>query len=184
MASKHQLSLELPESNNIKVFRIVDNSSYAAELPVECGTLNITSPGFNLPRSIEVLPNFNLVLNACTLGLQRTGCGQTSEILPDGIYVINYSVSPNSSVFTEYNHLRVTQTMNRYYNLLAELELGACEPDADLKEKLKELRLIRSFIEAAKAKVEYAHQPEEGIELLIYAKKRLDKITSQIQCTC
>jgi hypothetical protein len=118
------------------------------------------------------------------LGLQRTGCGQTSEILPDGIYVISYSVSPNSSVFTEYNHLRVTQTMNRYFNLLAELELGACEPDADLKEKLKELRLIRSFIEAAKAKVEYAHQPEEGIELLIYAKKRLDKITSQIQCTC
>lgn len=178
MPSKHQLSLELPDTNNIKVLRLFDTSQYGEGLTVDCGTLRITAPGFNQPVSLEVLPHFNLVLNACTLGLQHGNCGEDHQALPDGIYVINYSVSPNTNVFVEYNYLRATQTLNRYYNLLAELEMGACEPDADIKERLAELRLIKSFIDAAKAKVEYAHEPEAGMELLIYAKKRLDKLTS------
>lgn len=180
MASKHQLSLELPDSNNIKVFRLVDTSSYAEEVGVDCGTLQITSPGFNLPVSIEVTPRFNLILNGCTLGIQRTGCGEVSQILPDGIYIIRYSVSPHASVYVEYNHLRATQTLNRYYNLLSQLELSACEPDADVKEQLEELRMIKSFIDAAKAKVEYSHEAEKGMELFVYAKKRLDKLTAKV----
>ena len=178
MASKHQLSLELPDTNNIKVLRIFDTSIYAEGIGKDCGFLSITSPGFNLPVNIEMLPGFNTTLTACTLGLQKTGCSEAVQPLPDGIYVINYSMSPNSVVQVEYNHLRVTQTVNRYYNLLCELEMGACEPDADVKESLIELRLIKSFIDAAKAKVEYCHSPEAGMELLLYAKKRLDKITN------
>lgn len=184
MASKHQLSLELPDTNNIKVLRIFDTSLYAEGMNVDCGTLRVTSPGFNLPRAIEVLPHFNLVLNACSLGLQTTGCGEVSQALPDGIYVINYSVSPNTSVFVEYNHLRTTQTVNRWFQLLCDVELAACEPDADVKDRLNELRLIKSFIDAAKAKVEYCNAPEEGMELFTYAKKRLDKLTSGKCATC
>jgi len=183
MASKHQLSLELPDSNNIHVMRIADTSFYDENLPVDCATLSITSPGFNKARNIEVLKGFNLPLNACTIGLQSTGCQQATQPLPDGIYVVRYSVSPNSKSFVEYNHLRMTQTNNRYYNLLCELEMGACEPDADIKERLLELSMIRSFLDAAKAKVEFCHEPEKGMELLMYAKKRLDRITSAISCT-
>lgn len=182
MASKHQLSLELPDTNNIKVLRLFDTSLYAEDLAVDCGTLRITSPGFNLPVAIEILKGFNIVLNACSLGLQRTNCQEASQPLPDGIYVINYSVSPNTSVFVEYNHLRTTQTTNKYFNLLCDLEMSACEPDADVKEKLEELRLIKSFIDAAKAKVEYAHEPQAGMELLIYAQKRLNKYAAKCAC--
>jgi len=182
MATKHQLSLELPESNNIKVFRVFDTSIYATGMTIDCGTLRITSPGFNLPVSIETLPNFNLVLSACSLGLQRTSCGENFQNIPDGIYVINYSVSPNSSVFVEYNHLRTAQTMNQYYNILASLELAACDPEPEIKEKLAELRMIKSFIEAARGKVEYAHEPEAGMELFSYAKKRLSKLVSTMAC--
>lgn len=180
MASKHQLSLELPDTNNIKVLRIFDTSIYSDDISKDCGVLSITSPGFNLPVNIEMLPGFNTTLTACTLGLQKTGCAEAVQPLPDGIYVIHYSVSPNTSVFVEYNHLRITQTVNRYYNLLCDVEMAACEPGADVKEKLVELRLIKSFIDAAKAKVEYCHQPEEGMDLLLYAKKRLDKITNNL----
>jgi hypothetical protein len=182
MATKHQLSLELPDTNNVKVFRIFDTSLYGQGLQVDCGKLRITSPGFNLPVVIEALPHFNLVLNACVLGLQRSGCGTHSEILPDGIYVINYSVSPNDKVYVEYNHLRMTQLTNKYYNILCELEMAACEPDQDVKEKLDELRLIKSFMDAAKAKVEYCHDPELGMELFIYAKKRLDRLALSCHC--
>lgn len=182
MASKHQLSLELPDTNNIKVLRLFDTSFYAEGLTVDCGKLLITPPGFNMPRVIDVLPHFNLVLNACSLGLQQSGCGSHSEIIPDGIYKINYSVSPNSNVFVEYHHLRVVQTLNKWNNLLAELEMGACEPDADVREQLEELQLIKGFIDAAKAKVEYAHEPEAGMELLLYAQKRLNKYAAKCAC--
>ena len=177
MANKHQLSLELPDTNNISVLRVFDTSLYAEDLGTNCGLLQITSPGFNTPVNIEVLPQFNLVLNACTLGIQNTGCGSYCNTIPDGIFTVRYSVAPNDKVYIEYQYLRITQTLNIYYNALSSLELAACEPDADLKEQLKELRLIKSFIDAAKAKVEYAHQPEQGLELLIYAQNKLIKYT-------
>mgnify|MGYP000088093831 CR=1 FL=1 len=182
MASKHQLSLELPDTNNIKVLRLFDTSLYAEDLAIDCGTLRITSPGFNLPVAIEILKGFNIVLNACSLGLQRTNCQDASQPIPDGVYVINYSVAPNTSVFVEYNHLRTTQTINKYFNLLCDLEMSGCEPGADVKEKLEELRLIKSFIDAAKAKVEYGHEPQAGMELLIYAQKRLNKYATECAC--
>lgn len=178
MASKHQLSLEIPDTNNINVLRLFDTSLYAEDLGTNCGLLQITSPGFNAPVSIEVLPQFNLVLNACTLGIQSSGCGTICNPIPDGIYKVRYSIAPNDKVYVEYDYLRLTQTNNKYYNMLASLEMSACEPDADVKEQLKELRLIRSFLDAAKAKIEYAHQPEQGMELLVYAQKKLVRLGS------
>jgi hypothetical protein len=175
MAYKHQLSLEVPDTNNCTVFRVFDTSIYDEHVPNTCGTLEITSPGYNQPVSIEVLPLFNLVLNGCTLGLQRNNCGTLSERLPDGIYTIRYSVSPNDKVFVQYHYLRICQTNNKYFNELCKLELAACEPQADVKEQLEELRLIRSFIDAAKAKVEQCDDLQQGMDLFVYAQKRLQK---------
>lgn len=172
----HQLFIDIPHTNNPRVFRVFDTSIYTDMLPVTCGTLQITVPGFNSPISIDVLPNFNLVLNACSLGIQTLRCGDTSEVIPDGIYVVRYSVSPNDKVYVEYNHLRVTQFINRYHQKLGDLEMAACEPTAQVKDQLKELRLIKSFIDAAKAKVEECHENQEAMELLQYAQKRLMKM--------
>ena len=176
MASKHQLSLEVPDTNNCAVLRVFDTSLYTEDLAITCGKLEITSPGFNEAVAIDVLPHFNLILNGCTLGLQTSGCGTTSERLPDGIYMIKYSVSPNDKVYIEYNYLRVCMTLNKYFNELCKLELAACEPEADVKEQLAELRLIKSFIDAAKVKVEECNSPDQGMELLVYAQKRLQKL--------
>lgn len=177
MAYKHQLSLEVPDTNNCSVFRIFDTSIYDEHVPITCPKLEITSPGFNQPVVIEdIVQGFNFVLNGCTLGIQTSGCGSTSERLPDGIYTIRYSVSPNDKVFVEYHYLRVCMTLNKYFNELCKLEMAACEPTADIKEQLEELRLIKSFIDAAKAKVEECDDLQEGMELFMYAQKRLHKL--------
>lgn len=154
----------------------MDASIYTDKLPINCGVLQITPPGFNAPKAIDVNPEFNSVLNACDLGLQTANCGDTSNVIPDGIYIIRYSVSPNDQVYVEYNHLRVTQFLNDYYQNLADLELAQCEPGADVKDKLNELRLIKSFIDAAKAKVEFCQENKEATDLLEYAQKRLMKL--------
>ena len=175
MAYKHQLSLEVPDTNNCSVFRVLDTSIYDPHVPVTCNKLEITSPGFNEPVAIDVISGFNLILNGCTLGIQSAGCGTVSERLPDGIYTIRYSVSPNDKVFVEYHYLRVCMITNKYYNELCKVELAACEPEPDVKDQLAELRLIKSYIDAAKAKVEQCNDLQEGMELLMYAQSRLQK---------
>lgn len=180
---KHILSLDITETNNISVLRIADTSQYA-DFPATCGVLQIKVPGFNHTQDIDILPNFNLVLNACTLGIQTTGCNEHLAYLPDGIYQIKYSVSPNDQVYVEYAHLRTTATMNKYYGLLCDIELAACEPDAEVKDQLQKLRLVRSYVEAAKAQVEYCHDLEKGIELLKYAQSQLNKYAADGCMNC
>ena len=176
MAEKHILSLEVPSVANCEILSIRDTSQYSTLLPVDCSELLITVPGFNSPALIEVTPNFNLNLVSCTLGVQSTDCGITNTPLPDGIYIIKYSVSPNSEVFVEYNHLRVTRLLTTYYEVLCDLEIQACQPDSDKQELLSEMSFIKTLIDAAVANVEYCQSAAQGMQLYNYAKSRLNKI--------
>lgn len=183
MAIRHQLALDIPDTNNPSVFRVIDASIYGEGLEVKCATLEITSPGFSSPVQIDVttyasntVASFNLVLNACSLGLITNGnCMENAPALPDGIFKVKYSVSPNDSVYVEYYHFRMTQTYNRYNEQLCMLELAPCEPSVETRARLNELRTIKSFMEAAKIKAEQCHDPEMAMQLMLYAKTRLDK---------
>ena len=86
------------------ILMILDTSVYQTvdpAIPIICPTLNITVPGFNYSNQIEgvTMTNFvntgHITLTACDLQLQTSNCGTQYFNLPDGIYVIKYSVSPN-----------------------------------------------------------------------------------------
>ena len=177
MAYKHQLSLEVPDTNNCSVFRIVDTSIYDEHVPVTCTELLITSPGYNQPVVINPIQGFNLILNGCTLGIQTGGCGTVSEVIPDGIYTIRYSISPNDKVFVEYNYLRITAAVNKYYNIYCNVNLSGCEPLQPERDKLTRLRLLRSMLDGAKAKVEFCHNNDQGMAIYNYALAQLDKLS-------
>lgn len=177
--AKHVLSLEAPDTLNLCQLRIVDTSQYNEMAEVKCPLLEITLPGFNYSVQIEesdgLEPGFMLNLTACDLEVQTENCGSTFNNLPDGIYVIKYSVSPNEYVYVEYNHLRIAKALTLYNNILCDLDIGACEPDSKLEKQLKQLRKIRMYLDAAKAKVEICHEPRKGMELYKYAMKLLGK---------
>jgi hypothetical protein len=181
MPLQHQLALDIPDTNNVSVFRVMDASMYEKTLDVKCATLQVTSPGFTSPSTHDMTnyallaSSFNLILNACSLGFVATGCQDVAPALPDGIYKLKYSVSPNDKVYVEYYHLRTTQTYNVYNQQLCKLEMATCEPSVEIRARLNELRLIKSYIDAAKIKAEDCHDPNLAMELLLYAKKRLDK---------
>jgi len=181
---RHQLNLEIPVVYNNRLLQVDDSSIYTSALPVDCARLEITVPGFVSAVAITVAKDFRRFLTSCDLGLQTLDCATETQNLPDGIYVIRYSVSPNDEVFVEYNHLRMTQTWNRYYKQLCALSLGSCEPDRDIKEQLRQFQLVRSFLEAAKGKVEYCHEPNKGMELFVYAQRLLEKLgTCAAKCS-
>jgi hypothetical protein len=172
---KHQLALEIPNVTNPKILRIVDISNYIDALPVDCSRIEITVPGFISPVPVEVTKEFSINLDTCKLSLQATGCNNDTYPLPDGIYVIRYSVSPNDKVYVEYNHLRMTQTMNNYYLKIGTYDQICCGPLVNQKEKMRQFQLIKSFLDAAKGKVENRHEPYSGMELFQYAQRLLEK---------
>jgi len=184
MAEKHILSLEVPTVANCEILSVRDTSQYSSLLPIDCSELLITVPGFNSPALIEVVPNFDLNLNACALGVQSTDCGSTNTPLPDGIYIIKYSVSPNSEVFVEYNHLRTTAILNSYYEVICGLNLADCEPSSEKQKSINEVNYIRLLIDAAIAEVEYCISPNKGMEMYNYALKRLNKILCLTSGNC
>ena len=96
--------------------------------------------------------------------------------LPDGVYIVRYSVSPNDKVYVEYNHLRVTNLLTSYYQKLCDLDLKACEPSSEREDLLRQMNYIKTLIDAAVAEVEYCSNPNKGMELYNYAEKLLNKI--------
>lgn len=152
-----------------------DFSIYHDQIPKTCSRLEITSPGFTSPAVIDVIPGFQANLHSCLLGLQSIGCEDGTSPLPDGIYKIRYSLAPNDKLFVEYDHLRITDTMSKYYLALCELELVSSTPSIDLKASIRELQMIRGYLDAAKGKVEYEHSPIKGMDLFLYADKLLRK---------
>jgi hypothetical protein len=179
--AKHTLSLEMPDTLNECIMPVMDTSLYANKLPIDCPYLDILAPGFSHAVRLDMDPGFCLInLTACDLELQTLDCGIVFDVIPDGVYVVKYSVAPNEYVFAEYNHLRVTSLMNTFNEVLCALDLSICDPIPTTKEKLKELRLIEMLIKAAKAKVEFCHTPGQGMDLYEYAKKRLDKLACTV----
>ena len=182
--ANHVLSLEVPTVLNTCILKIFDASVYQTgtpNIPIICPTLTVTPPAFTF--SIELtgtkMTNFvefgHTTITACDLGLQTKDCNSVYGAIPDGIYVLKYSVSPNDQVFVEYNHMRISKALNKYKKVLCGIDVAACDPPAKVKEKLEKLRLIKMYLEAAKDKVETCHDPQKGMSLYNYALKLLNK---------
>ena len=186
--AQHVLSLESPDTLNKCILRVVDTSIYNTQVSPQCPLLQITLPGFNLPVQFTdsvIAPGFSLNLTACDLELQTNNCGTSYNDLPDGIYIIKYSVSPAEFVYVEYNHLRITCALNKIQSIYCDLDLAACDPPQKIKEKLNQVRLIQQYLSAAKAQVEFCHQPAKGMELYRYALSLLNKLDCSKSCsTC
>jgi len=180
--ANHKLSVEAPDTLNICQLRLVDTSWYSPEMPVKCPQLQVTPPGFNTSVFIDnIQPEFIKNLTACDLLLQKIDCGTIFYPLPDGIYIIRYSVSPNDIVYAEYNHMRITAALLKIRNILCDLDISGCQPPEKVRDKQALLWEIQADLLAAKVKVEDCGQPAKGMEIYNYCLARLNKI----QCkTC
>lgn len=176
--AKHQLFLDFPENTNDGILRVEDSSIYNALIPFDCATLEITPPGYNSPTILgELSQEWRLFLNACNIGILSTGCNENCPLLPEGIYHFRYSVSPNTKVFVEYNMLRIVSTINKWEKTLCWINDTPCDPTNDKLILIRELQLIHSQIITAKAFVEDLHEPDTGMQMFLYARKKLDEIS-------
>lgn len=170
---KHKLYLKIEDTISPEAFYVSDQSIYTNTLPVDCSYLEITPPGFTTPTLINVEPGFDLVLNACQLGLKPVGdCTDYSEI-DDGWYHLRYSVSPNSKIYVEYEYLRTTK-LRRYLNeLYLMIGVSPVDPTKELIEKLQKLHLLESYIRAAESLVGLRGLIDDGVNLYNYVLKQI-----------
>jgi hypothetical protein len=182
--AQHKLSLEVPDTLNKCIFRVVDTSIYADLVPTECGILQITPPGFTESYTLEYDPAFIENITLCELGIQTTNCDNYNNNFSDGVYVVRYSVAPNDLVYVEYNHLRITNALNLMNNLLCCIDIPDCAPQGKIKETLKEIHILDAMLKGAKAKVEYCQKPNHGTNMLAYVNERLKKLHQICGCSC
>lgn len=181
--AKHQLALDIPDTLNESVFRVIDASIYSPDVPTECPKLEITLPGFTLPAVItDIEPLFSVNLDACQLGIQIHNCGIQFNTLPDGVYIVRYSLSPNDKLYVEYNHLRITCALNKINKILCCLDLKDCEPVEPTKSQIRELQDLWMMLKGAKSNVEYCHHPKKGMAMYKYIMGRLDKLSCACGC--
>lgn len=174
-----QLSLQFYEDYNPYTFTVIDRSLYNSDIVVGCERLLITLPGFSNPITIEdVSKNFNSAFNAQDFKLVNySTCNCSWMELPDGLYIVNYSICPNDDVYVEYNILRQTKIYKKYFKKLCALQLLGCEANNKINLLLKKLQTIEGYLQAAKAYVEECNSPQRGLELQNYANNMLDKIS-------
>lgn len=176
-----KLSLQFYEDYNSTTLTIIDRSLYNTDITVDCQRLLITLPGFIHPINVPVEINFNRAFTAYDLKL----CSRNNNslmTLPDGLYIVNYSICPTNEVNVEYNILRQTETYKKYFKKLCALQLVGCSEKKQTSEIIKKLQTIEMFLIAAKCYVEECNSPTRGLELQTYANKQLDAL--DIDCNC
>lgn len=175
----NELSLEVPQISNPKVIRIYDTSIWDPDVIVVSRKLDIIPPGYSSSVTFTVVEKFDMIYNSSNLGITTTTNPSDMSNLPDGIYVIRFTVQQgDTEQWVEYNHLRQVCLLKDYYKALCTLNFYPCDTlDVDLDSKRKELMTIRAYIDAAKAKVEWCGAPSEGMDLHLFAKKMMDRFS-------
>lgn len=179
-----QLLLDVLDTKSIKTFRVADASWYNKKIKVECPTLEITPPGVTDAVIFTTKKGFSTVFNSSNLKLKRARVYSDLQPLPDGIYHIKYSIKPNEEAWVEYDYMRIDSIMHCYFEEVCKLKLQACEPSKETKSKLKDLREIKTYIDASKIEVESCGNRKRGVELYDYANKLLGKFKSGKCLTC
>ena len=178
--------MNFPPTSNPGVFLIDDISVYDSILPVSCLNLQILPPGFNVPSVLDgISQGFRLVLNACTIGiLPPVNCSTSCPCLPDGVYHIRYSVSPNDSVFVEYDILRTTEAVNRLNTILCNANIKCCTPDQETQYLFNQTENIRNFLLTAQLLVENQHQIADGVSMYRFAVSLIEKMEARPKRYC
>lgn len=171
----HILSIEVPLISNPRTMRIYDTSIWDDSLTVSSIRLDITPPGYTNSVNADESKGFDRLFNSSNLGISTVTDPADMSNLPDGIYILRLNAD---SQWVEYNHLRQTCLLKEYYKALCTLNFYPCDTiDVDLERKREELMQIKSYIDAAKAKVEWCNAPGEGIDIHNFAKKLLDRFS-------
>jgi hypothetical protein len=159
-----------------KTLAITDASTYPSEPPIVTSpTLEVSVPGFDTVSLPFVVQELNL-LDSSVLGITDVG----QDPLPDGIYVLRYSVAPEADNYVEKTIMRVEQLQEKFDQAFMKLDM--MQGDTSIKKQQKvSLDTIYYFIQGAIAAANNC-STTEAVMLYKKADKLLYDFTRRGEC--
>src|SRR5688572_13470188 len=118
------LDILVIETNNTKTLGVADISTYPDSPPVQSPTIEITVPGFGLISLPFVPEDFN-VFNSSSFGLTEVGVDFLP--IPDGYYILTYSVTPASENYVTKTFMRINQLQEKFDEAFMKLDMMECD---------------------------------------------------------
>ena len=178
MMAELKLDILVIPTYNTKTLGIADISTYPDSPPVQAPTIEITVPGFGVV-SIPFVPNDFNVFNSTILEL--TEATEDLVDIPDGVYILTYSVTPAFENFVTKTIIRVDQLQEKFDEAFMKLDMMEC--DSAIKKQSKvELNTIYYFIQGAIAAANNCNI-EVANKLYLQASKHLKNFVKR-NCGC
>lgn len=157
---------------------VADASTYPTDPPVVTApNLKITVPNFgivNVPFTVNELN----VLSSSNLGITPVG---TNDPIPDGIYYLEYSVSPSNVNYVNKTFMRVDRLQEKFDEAFMKLDMMECDRAIKTQAKV-ELSTISFFINGAIAAANNCATVEAN-KLYLQADKMLNNFMRS-NCGC
>jgi hypothetical protein len=167
----HLLRLYVKDSQLSPKYLIAsDVSEYDALLPINNATLMVQIPGFPTPVTVVLPLRGKVSMSSTTLGLTT---GSRLCDLPDGLYTLTHSVSPNDKVYTAVYHYRTAIIEMLLYRKIADM---ASTMDTHSVDSNGAVELTKSEKTLAKGLLLL-----EGIKGNIYIDNDVNKAAEQYQ---
>lgn len=181
----HKLNISVEDSTvNNKYIYVEDLSEWDEVLDIRYRRLQVHPPYLDNYIIVPFPNDKKLALSSVSMDLSKT-----LEDLPDGLYKIHYSVSPNDKVFIEYGHYRVAKLMNRVLSKMASLDFD-CDNGIDqcgnveLDKQADTLLHIWMLLKGAQAVGKDCYKAEKAKDLYKQASREYDKLFDETCVGC
>lgn len=143
------LDINIIDTHNSKTIGIADSSTYDPNVTISNATIEITPPGgysrLSLPFQIRSINTFN----SNNVGITSACESENLVAMPDGLWILRYSINPNLSTFIIKTYLRTTLLECRLQKSLLGALTDLKTPFSQREKVKKKLLDIQILIEGA-----------------------------------
>lgn len=175
------LSLHFYDSPDPKIFFIQDVSVYNPDIATSNTYLSIIPPNFSTATIFEYPTNSLIPINSNLFKWTATNSYSGLSDLPDGLYEIDQSVSPNCAIQRSYNYFRITALKTSLLEKVSDqfnLQVGSCFGCSKDESWYKQIFEYLQWLDMAKYMAEECGKIEEA--KIIY--NQISIKCSQIDC--
>jgi hypothetical protein len=173
-----RLDILVVPTYNSKTLAIMDASTYPDSPPIQSPTIEITIPGFGI-ATLPFVPNEFNIFNSSNLGL--TSPLDEPLPLPDGLYTLNYNITPAYENYVIKTIYRVEQLQEKFDQVFMQLDMMECDQPIKKQSKV-ELNSIYFLIQGAIAAANNC-ATDTANKLYIQASKQLSYLINK-NCGC
>lgn len=173
-----KLDFLIIETHSPYTLAVADFSTYPANYVPVSPTLQVTATGFPLV-TLTFTPNTINVYTSENLGI--TCAGQDIVPLPDGLYVIKYTINPAFEHYVEKTIMLTSQIQEKFDGAFMQLDMMECDGPIR-KQRKQELDSIYYFIQGS---IAAANKCANALALKMYSQA--DKMLTNFitnKCNC